>query len=325
MPRTPRVNLSSQPQSPGLFAPNPLIQPNIRIGKSIAAKPEPYDGEQAKYIQWWRTVELYLAGFEEEPSDRQKVLIILSYMKGQNAAGRWADLYVTQGLNAVRSFDEFADQLKKMFQPPDIRRNAEKRLLALKQGKETVKDFMTRLKQLVIEAEYNVSHHSRLLINIMRNGIHNEIVEMVERSQPHLLNNASFSAWESALVQASAILQDIADRKRGTVQSTYQRPFGARPLPSTPAPSSSSSTVHPNQPGTFGGQGVPMDISKAHAEGKCFKCGQSWPCKEHFKPRQRQARTMVFRGVTIEYTNTDGLATAISKIEAEKLGFPTGQ
>ena len=210
MPRTPRVNLPSRPQSPGLFAPNPLVRPNIRIGKSIAAKPEPYDGDRAKYIQWWRTVELYLAGFEEEPSDRQKVLIILSYMKGQNAAGRWADLYVTQGLNAVCSFDEFVDQLKKTFQPPDIRRNAEKCLLALRQGKETVEDFMTRLKQLVIEAEYNVAHHSRLLINIMRNGIHNETVEMVERSQPHLLNNASFSAWETALVQASAILQDIA-------------------------------------------------------------------------------------------------------------------
>jgi len=184
---------------------------------------------------------------------------------------------------------------------------------------------MTRLKQLVIEAEYNVSHHSHLLINIMRNGIHNKTVEMVERSQPHLLNNASFSAWETALVQASTILQDIADRKRGTVQSTYQRPFGARPLPSTPTPSSSSPTIHPNQPGTFGGQGVPMDISKACAEGKCFKCSQPWPCKEHFKPRQRQACTMVFRGVTIEYTSADGLATAISKIETEKPGFPIGQ
>ena len=68
-----------------------------------------------------------------------------------------------------------------------------------------------------------------------------------------------------------------------------------------------------------------MDISKARAEGKCFKCDQPWPCKEHFKPCQCQARTMVFQGVTIEYTNADGLATAISKIENEKSGFPAGQ
>ena len=120
MPRTPRVNLPSQPQSPGLFAPNPLVRPNIQIGKSIAAKPEPYDGDRAKYIQWWRMVKLYLTRFKGEPSDRQKVPIILSYMKGQNAAGQWADLYIIQGLNTVCSFDEFADQLKKTFQPPDI-------------------------------------------------------------------------------------------------------------------------------------------------------------------------------------------------------------
>jgi len=34
---------------------------------------------------------------------------------------------------------------------------------------------------------------------------------------------------------------------------------------------------------------------------------------------------MVFRGVTIEYTDADGLAAAISKIESEKSGFPEGQ
>jgi len=68
-----------------------------------------------------------------------------------------------------------------------------------------------------------------------------------------------------------------------------------------------------------------MDINKAHAKGKCFKCGQPWPCKEHFRPRQRQARTMVFRGVTIEYTSADELAAAIQKVEAAKLDFPEEQ
>jgi len=144
MPRTPRINLPPlQLQSPGLFTPNPLVRPNIQIGKSITSKPDLYDGDQVKYIQWWQTVELYLARFEEEPSDRQKVLIVLSYIKEQDAAGRWVDLYISQGLNTVCSFNDFADQLKKTFQPPNIQQNAEKCLLALKQGKEMVEDFMT--------------------------------------------------------------------------------------------------------------------------------------------------------------------------------------
>jgi len=68
-----------------------------------------------------------------------------------------------------------------------------------------------------------------------------------------------------------------------------------------------------------------MDINKACAKGKCFKYGQLWPCKKHFKPRQHQAHTMVFRGVMIEYTDADGLATVILKVEAAKPGFPEGQ
>ena len=68
-----------------------------------------------------------------------------------------------------------------------------------------------------------------------------------------------------------------------------------------------------------------MDINKARAEGKCFKYGQPWPCKEHFKPCQCQAHTMVFRGITIVYMDADGLATTILKVEATKLGFPEGQ
>jgi len=67
-----------------------------------------------------------------------------------------------------------------------------------------------------------------------------------------------------------------------------------------------------------------MDINKACVEGKYFKCGQPWPYKEHFKPCQHQAHTMVFRGVTIEYTDANGLAAAILKVEAAKPGFPEG-
>ncbi|KAI9570062.1 hypothetical protein HD554DRAFT_2037726 [Boletus coccyginus] len=82
--------------------------------------------------------------------------------------------------------------------------------------------------------------------------------------------------------------------------------------------------VHPNQSGTFSDQGVPMDISKACAEGKCFKCGQPWPCKKHFRPHQHQVHIMVFRGVTIKYTSADDLAKSIQKVKQDK-GFVARQ
>ncbi|KAF8548522.1 hypothetical protein OG21DRAFT_1489315 [Imleria badia] len=34
------------------------------IGKLLSAKPEMYDGDKAKFIQWMRNITLYIAGFE---------------------------------------------------------------------------------------------------------------------------------------------------------------------------------------------------------------------------------------------------------------------
>ena len=142
----------------------PIPTSNGKIGKSIAAKPEMFDGSKEKFLQWWRTMVFYLMGFENAPNDVQQIMIVLSYMRGDNAAGRFADLYA--------------------------------------QG------------------------------------------------------------------------------------------------------------------------GVPMDISKARAEGKCFRCGDPWPCAKHFKPRARQIRSFQYRGVNIEYTTAEELEAAITKAEKD---FPNGQ
>jgi hypothetical protein len=116
---------------------------------------------------------LYIAGFEEEPLDMQKILMVLSYLKGQNTAGQWADLYVMQGLDTMKSFNDFSAKLAKIFAD-------EKKLLTIKQGKETIEDFMTQLKQLILKAKYNVFHHLHLLINITSNGLHNEVIKYVK-------------------------------------------------------------------------------------------------------------------------------------------------
>ena len=69
--------------------------------------------------------------------------------------------------------------------------------------------------------------------------------------------------------------------------------------------------------GVFPGQGAPMDISKARAEGKCFHCGKAWPCQEHFRPRAAPQKTMTFRNRQITYTSNDDLAAKIAEIEKE--------
>ena len=76
-------------------------------------------------------------------TDWQKMLIILSYIKGDNAAGRFTDIMVTTRGIDMMSFVSFEEKLKKTFQLAALVRNAETALFALKQGKESVEDYFT--------------------------------------------------------------------------------------------------------------------------------------------------------------------------------------
>ena len=100
-------------------------------------------------------------------TDQQKMLIILSYMKEDNVAGRFADLMVTTRDIDTMSFASFKEKLKKTFQPAALVRNAETALFALKQGKEPVEDYFTCLYQLAEEAKFSVTYHSCMIVNLI--------------------------------------------------------------------------------------------------------------------------------------------------------------
>ena len=189
------------------------------------------------------------------------------------------------------------------------------------------------MKQLIIEADYHVNSHSCLLVNILCNGIRNEVVEYVEHSQPELLHFHSFACWEAALIHADQVLSEIAECKcshnmllvpASTLFVSCAAPTKV-PMSSTSAmmpsvsQSSAKADVHLNQPGTFGGAGIPMDINKAHAEGKCAKCSGAWLCATHSRPHC-DACFVKFKGAHIFYQNAEGLQEAIQLIEK---GFGT--
>ena len=123
-------------------------------------------------------------GFDNMPSARQTILITLSYMKGDNAAGRYVDLFAeTRDVNMT--VKEFEEDLIATFQPASLKRDAEKELLGLRQKKgQSVEDYFTTLRQLLITAEYDENTHTSTLIHIIRDGVFNEVVEFVERGQP---------------------------------------------------------------------------------------------------------------------------------------------
>ena len=97
-------------------------------------------------------IKWYLMGFNDMPSNRQSILITLSYMKGNNAAGQYANLFVeTRSIDMT--FDNFEKDLIETFQLASLKYDTEKELLGLKQKKEqSVEDYFTYMCQLVRDA-----------------------------------------------------------------------------------------------------------------------------------------------------------------------------
>ena len=127
-----------------------------------------------------------------------------------------------------------------------------------------------------------------------------EVVDYVEISQTHMVKNKNIDEWLVTLIRADRILSEKAERwctlttpteglnknrpwnpTQGYISPNYKgkkpianfsanKPGAPAQTPSTPTATTATTQPGPNQPGTFGAQGgVPMDISKARAEGKC--------------------------------------------------------
>ena len=309
------------PELPKLKSPPAVRSSAPDIGKSFVPKLPYFDGNKKEFLGWWRQLALHLGGYQQTPSDMQKIMIALSLMKG-GSAKQFANMFVDSHNLEEYSFKEFKWNLSVTFQPADIRRKAKQELASLRQkSNKAIKEFILHFHQCVIEVQYNTGAHGRFLIQILRNAVKQELVEFVEISQVQLIDSDELDNWVHALIQAERIKTKQKAQKATSTghsdapakswnanprnRSNYvslnykgKNPitnFSANKAAASPAAKPAApAAVYPNQTGTFGGQGTPMDISKACAEGKCMKCSKPWPCKDHI--RKRIIRQMTFRG-----------------------------
>ena len=159
-------------------------------------------------------------GFDDMLTAQQGILIMLSYMRGNNVAGWYTDLF-TETKNINMMFEEFEMDLTQTFQPASMKWDTENELLGLKQKKDqSMEGYFTYMCQLILKAKYNKDTHASLLVHTAWHGIYNEIMEFVERGQPHLLELEHLGKWEKALVHTDNTLKGIASWKSGSSSSS---------------------------------------------------------------------------------------------------------
>ena len=162
-------------------------------------------------------------------------------------------------------------------------------------------------------------------------------MEFVKISQVQLIDSDELADWVHALIQAEQIKTEQKARKAALTShsdapakswnanpwngNNYISPnykgknpianFSVNKAAASPAAKPAApAAIHPNQTSTFRGQGTLIDISKAHAEGKCVKCSKLWPYKDHI--RKHVICQMTFRNQQISYTTADELSAEIS-------------
>ena len=306
------------PEIPKLITAQGLGTSAPKIGKSFVPKPEGFDSSQKKFETWWRNITLHITGFEAALNSHQKILIVLLTMtEGSAAAFTNNFMRFHSSRLAYYGFEEFTRMLAMHFAPADIKRKAQMALAIIKQhAHESVEAFVIRFNQCIAEAQIDKEHAGAWLVQIIRQAVKPEVVDYVEISQTHMVENKNIDEWLVTLIRADRILSEKAERRRALTAPTdgpsknktwnpaqgYISPNykGKKPIANfsanrsgasapnssaTPATSTATTQPGPNQAGTFGTQGgIPMDILKARAEGKCARCGKLWPCAEHMRP-----------------------------------------
>ena len=94
-----------------------LTVPDIR--KSFVLKPLYFDSNKKEFLRWWRQLTLHLGGYQQTPSDMQKIMIALSLIKG-GLAEQFANMFVNSHNLEEYSFKEFKQNLSVTFQLADI-------------------------------------------------------------------------------------------------------------------------------------------------------------------------------------------------------------
>jgi hypothetical protein len=161
-------------------APTPVVRLPPTPRQSLVAKPTDFDGKDYKLFR--RQCAIYMmANRDNFVLDEEKVLFVLSYMKG-GLAGQWAENEYEKIMEdgyVASSFQEFEARLQGTFSDPNKERNAQHQLSTTRQGfNETAEEFFQKFELNRRAAGYSTGHDS-YLIELLERNLKRDIVKTI--------------------------------------------------------------------------------------------------------------------------------------------------
>jgi len=138
---------------------------NVQTGlpKNMVPDPGWSDGDQTKFKDWWREIQLFLKSNRVLETDNRITVILACLRRGV------AGIYVQKKLDELdkelgtQNWDNFVKEIKMTFNDKSKTADAEWKIETFKQGKQNIADFIIEFKALAMKADTDELHAIFLL------------------------------------------------------------------------------------------------------------------------------------------------------------------
>ena len=177
-----------------------------------------------------------------------------------------------------KAYESFVEVLDGLLADPTEKQMAQNKLDALRQGNWSIVQFLSEFDVLAQMAGYKTPTHDDFLCHMLRMKVNSNISDrLFDRG----LTSGTYAEIKAAIISIAATNE---------MKAAERRSQGWTPRYSSNAPRATPVTATQTGTGvTFGGQGQPMDIGQAKAQGLCFNChqkghlSQNCPQRKQFK------------------------------------------
>jgi hypothetical protein len=245
---------------PNLNPVPPVLPPPAQLKIKIAT-PDTFTGDRNKADSFLSQLYLYFnARPADFPTDGQRILFALSYMKG-GTAGPWADRFVEQveaGQPPAQTWADFRESFRRTFADPDPGATARLRMSQLRQGTRVVDLYIAEFQELAARTNYDDVAH----IDHFERGLSRRLIDAI-----YLMNNmpTTLMEWYQAAQKFDLQLRKLEQHHKERPTSVFPRFIPRTNFPKPIAP----------RPPTSGQGPVPMDLDSGLRNRRpliCYKC-----------------------------------------------------
>jgi len=207
-------------------------------GKSYLKKPEPFDGNRRKVDDFIYACDLFFEGSADKdfPTDKQKIIFILSYMSDGEAL-RWRKNYIetkvrqTDGVYKWPTKAVFLAAFKAAFLNEDEKEESIRKLDNINQGNRTAEEYVNEFRLTVSKA--GLPTDNDMIVRIFRKGLNRALATRILYSdkKPNALEDKTVETvtkkgWYSIAIEFDRVhrdnvqaLNERSDKPMGRQQS----------------------------------------------------------------------------------------------------------